>query len=274
MKIGVNTFGLGTYLHADERATWRGLLAAGITSVEPCIAFHEVQPVTEEYKAARETGIFDGVLAKEAAPAKIAELRRMGFDVYSFQLQETPFVVEELVATIPFMKQNDIHYCVYSFMHSSVDKIRAAAEAIRTAVRLFHQNDLELLVHNHDMEWHSDGGTCVMRWLLENVPELRFEIDLGWTEYAGVSSVDLLKTYPKRFPLLHIKEIARGAKAWTKAPFCTAPGEGILPLAALLNTAKSLPLDERALIIDQDDSANGDIVGDITQGVRNISRLL
>ena len=65
-----------------------------------------------------------------------------------------------------------------------------------------------------------------MQWLLDNIPELRFEIDLGWTEYTGHDSIGILKRYPERFALLHFKEIARGGVAWTDKPFCTAPGGG------------------------------------------------
>ena len=145
-----------------------------------------------------------------------------------------------------------------------MEKIRALAPVIREAVKLFRDSGKTLLVHNHDMEWRQDGGTSVMRWLLENVPELGFELDLGWTEVAGIDSVRLLRDYPDRFPLLHIKEIAKGARAWT------APGEGILPLKELLAAAKDMPLSDRALILDQDDSIRGDIVGDITQGITAI----
>ena len=122
------------------------------------------------------------------------------------------------------------------------------------------------------MEWFPDQDTCVMRWLLENIPELCFEIDLGWTEYAGINCVEILKQYPDRFPLIHIKEIACGIKARTGKPFCTIPGEGILPLQEIMNTMKDLPLSDHSLIIDQDNSIHGDITGDIAKGILNIQQ--
>ena len=153
-------------------------------------------------------------------------------------------------------------------------EIRKKKEAIETACGLLRECGMELLVHNHDLEWLPDEGTCVMQWLLEQIPGLRFEIDLGWTEYAGVSSAEILERYPDRFPLLHIKEIGKGAKARMNQPFCIAPGKGILPLRAILERAKAMPLDEEhALIIDQDDSMDGDIVADIASGIGEIRRL-
>ena len=77
-----------------------------------------------------------------------------------------------------------------------------------------------------------------------------------------------------RFPLLHIKEIAPNAKARTNQPFCTAPGKGILPLREILKTAKGMPLEDRAFVIDQDDSISGDIVADIAEGIQTIQQLM
>ena len=269
MKIGFNTFGLGRYLHRDAERVWRGLKDAGVGSIEPCVAFRPTPWAARFFTK----GLFDGVFPKKNAPDVIRMLRERGFEVFSFQLQNVPFTMEELQKAVSFMEENGLEYCVYSFMEGSVDTIRSREETIRDAVYLFRAHEKELLIHNHDMEWRRDNGTSVMRWFLENVPELRFEIDLGWTAYAGVDPIALLKEYPDRFPLLHIKEIAKDARAWTKKPFCTAPGEGILPLDAILSAAKDMPLDERAIIIDQDDSVSGDIVGDIAQGIRTIRQL-
>ena len=269
MKIGVNSFGLGPYLHKDAESVWNGLREAGVSSIEPCIAFQPISPVTRFFKK----GLFDGVFPKEKAAAQIRDLRRRGFEVFSFHLQNVPFNMEELKKVLPFMEENDLDTCVYSFMDDSVEKIRALAPVIRDAVGLFCEAGKELLIHNHDMEWRRDGESSVMRWLLESIPELRFELDLGWAEYAGVDSVRLLRVFPDRFPLLHIKEIAAGAKAWTGKPFCTAPGEGILPLKEILSAAEDMPIDERALIIDQDDSISGDIIRDVSRGIENIRQL-
>ena len=273
MKIGVNTFGLGPYLKKNEPAVWNGLREAGVTAIEPCIAFHPAEPQTETEKAARERGRFAGVFSASSAAEKIRFWRSMGFEVYSFQLQSHVFSVEAVAEAVPFMKQHGLRYCIFNFMEWSVEKVSRHREGILEAVRMLREEGLEFLVHNHDMEWLPDSGTSVMQWLLDNIPELRFEIDLGWTEYTGHDSIGILKRYPERFALLHFKEIARGGVAWTDKPFCTAPGEGILPLEGLLAAAKEMPLEERAFIIDQDDSVNGDIVGDIAKGVQRISRI-
>ncbi len=271
MKIGINTFGLGPTLHRDEKGTWEGLRRGGVSSIEPSIAVNWNVNLTEERK---NSGYFDGVVPIERAEEKIRELRSMGFEVFTFHLQTSELGEETLNEVIPFMLRMGLHYCVYSFMTSSVARIRELKETILTADARLKENGLEFLIHNHNMEWKEDEGTSVMQWLLDSLPEQRFELDLGWAEYAGRSGVELLRKYPTRFPLLHFKEIAKGAEAWTDRPFCTAPGRGILPLRGLLTEVKKMPLEDRALIIDQDNSIDGDIVADYAEGVRTISALL
>lgn len=266
-KYCINTFGLGLYLHSGTIPVWAGLLEAGVSVIEPCISFHDIDPMPDDYRRVWETGLFDGCISLANAPAYIAVQRNRGFELHSFQFQNTPFTVEELTAAIPFMKDNGLQYAIYSFMDSSVTKIQNLAPTIRNAVTVFRAAGVELLVHNHDMEWKPDAGTTVMDWLLENVPELRFEIDLGWTEYAGRSCLEILNQYPGRFPLLHFKEVAPGAVAGMGKPFCTAPGSGILPLRELLEKVETMELEDYAIIIDQDDSIRGNIVADIAQGI-------
>lgn len=274
MKIGVNTFGLGPSLRRDAASTWQQLREAGVTAIEPCVAVTKDPPKTAEEQAVWDKGVLDGIFVMEEARKLIPSLRRMGFEVFSFQMQASPFSADAVARFIPFMREFGLHDCIYSFMERSVTKIRAQKNEIEQATHMLREMGMEFLAHNHDMEWLPDEGTCVMRWLLDEIPDLRFEIDLGWTEYAGVSSVSILKQYPDRFPLLHIKEIDKGAKAWTGKPFCTVPGTGILPLHEILDTAKTMPLSEHAFILDQDDAVSGNIVSDISMGIRNIRRMV
>ena len=274
MKIGVNTFGLGPYLLHDEELVWEGLRKAGVTAIEPNVGFGFQLPPTPEIQALQEKGIYRGFYDASIAAEFITDLREKGFAVYSFHLQTRPLTGEILDEVIPFMEENDLQYCIYSFMERSVEKIAGYADILRYGVQEMRRHGKELLVHNHAMEWLPDGDICVMRWLLDNIPELCFEIDLGWTEYAGVHCTEILRQYPERFPLIHLKEIARGVQAQTGKPFCTVPGEDLLPLPEIMETLRTLTLSDHALIIDQDNSINGDIVKDIAEGILNIQKYM
>lgn len=278
MKIGTNTYGLGKYLKQDSETVWSGLKEAGVTSIEPNISFSQVSLIPERHlEAVKSSGLRDGVFPADSAADTIQMLRNRGFEVYSIYLQDTRFDLSGMNEVADFMQANEIHYAVYSFNNISVEEVKALVPSMRKILTMFRSRGMELLLHNHTKEWVQDGDTCVMSFLLEEVPEIRFELDVGWTEFAGISSPDVLREYPERFALLHLKEIKKGAVLspipWNREPICTAPGEGILPLREIMRAAAQMPLGEEAYIIDQDDSESGDIVNDIRKGVRNIGEL-
>jgi sugar phosphate isomerase/epimerase len=67
--------------------------------------------------------------------------------------------------------------------------------------------------HNHGPEFGSEGGVVFYDELLRLTdPKLViFEMDCGWVFAAGRNPVDYLSKTPERFPLLHVKDMAKGA---------------------------------------------------------------
>ncbi|MEO8335558.1 MAG: sugar phosphate isomerase/epimerase [bacterium] len=64
--------------------------------------------------------------------------------------------------------------------------------------------------HNHDFEFTKEGEGTALDLLLKNTdPSLvDFEMDLYWVTKAGADPLDLIARYPKRFPLMHAKDIS------------------------------------------------------------------
>ncbi len=77
---------------------------------------------------------------------------------------------------------------------------RAAAQAKSAGLRFAY--------HNHDFEFKAIDGTRPFDILLkETDPSLvDFEMDLFWVVYGGGNPLDLFNQYPKRFPLVHVKD--------------------------------------------------------------------
>ena len=77
---------------------------------------------------------------------------------------------------------------------------RAAAQAKAAGLRFAY--------HNHDFEFKAIDGTRPFDILLkETDPSLvDFEMDLFWVVYGGGNPLDLFNQYPKRFPLVHVKD--------------------------------------------------------------------
>ncbi|MBW3467452.1 sugar phosphate isomerase/epimerase family protein [Arthrospiribacter ruber] len=62
--------------------------------------------------------------------------------------------------------------------------------------------------HNHAREFEQIEGKIMMDHMIENTDEklVFYELDVYWAQKGGQDPVDYLNKYPKRFPVLHIKD--------------------------------------------------------------------
>lgn len=67
-------------------------------------------------------------------------------------------------------------------------------------------------VHNHTPEFGSQNGVLFFDELLQRTDPkyVSFEMDCGWVVAAGHNPVEFLSKAPERFPLLHVKDMAKG----------------------------------------------------------------
>ncbi len=126
---------------------------------------------------------------------------------------------------------------------------------------------LRFAYHNHAGEFAPAGNRSFWEVVAERTdPELvEFELDLYWTEYAGVDAADLLGRYEGRVPLVHVKDMAAGPGREDRPV-----GEGILPWGRLLDAAARAGA--TAYIVEQDDPA--DPLRDSAMSLRNLEELL
>jgi sugar phosphate isomerase/epimerase len=115
----------------------------------------------------------------DSLPELAADLRALGSDRLVLSWIEPPATREDGVATR--------------------ERIAGAAARARALGVSFG-------FHNHAAELVPlEGGGTFLDLLLE-VPELWFELDLGWAWEAGVDPVELLERVGPRAPLLHVKD--------------------------------------------------------------------
>jgi sugar phosphate isomerase/epimerase len=93
--------------------------------------------------------------------------------------------------------------------------------------------------HNHGPEFGSEAGVVFYDELLRLTdPKLViFEMDCGWVFAAGRNPLDYLTKTPHRFPLLHVKDMARGANGEFHS---TVLGRGAMNYVPILRAATSL----------------------------------
>ncbi|HEY5911587.1 MAG TPA: FG-GAP-like repeat-containing protein [Verrucomicrobiae bacterium] len=122
---------------------------------------------------------------------------------------------------------------------------RNAARVFNRAGQALAKAGLRFVYHNHGFEFvpHQDG-TLFDLLMAETTPEfVSFEMDVFWTVHPGQDPVKLLRKYPTRFALMHVKDMRKG----TKTGLLTgsedvrndvALGSGQINLAAVLEEAQ------------------------------------
>lgn len=91
-------------------------------------------------------------------------------------------------------------------------------------------------VHNHQPEFANFNGDLVYDELLRLTnPELVvFEMDAGWVYAAGYNPIDYLKLSPKRFQLMHVKDMVRQPGGKVLLPVM---GKGNMNYGAIMRAA-------------------------------------
>jgi sugar phosphate isomerase/epimerase len=95
--------------------------------------------------------------------------------------------------------------------HLERDDFKRMAANANEIGKAAHERGLQYAYHNHNVEFRTfeDGVTGYSILMKETDPELvKFEMDLGWMVTAGVDPLPILKSAPKRFPLMHFKDFS------------------------------------------------------------------
>lgn len=94
-------------------------------------------------------------------------------------------------------------------------------------------------VHNHTPEFATIDGTLVYDELLRLTdPKLVvFEMDAGWVVASGHDPLTYLRKQPQRFPLMHVKDMVKGANGRMHS---TELGRGVIDYAPILRAATGL----------------------------------
>jgi sugar phosphate isomerase/epimerase len=91
---------------------------------------------------------------------------------------------------------------------NSLDALKRTAELLNRSGQDAKTFKIRVAFHNHDVEFREVEGKRIIDVLLEETdPELvDFEMDLYWITKAGADPFDYFTRFPKRFPLVHVKD--------------------------------------------------------------------
>lgn len=138
---------------------------------------------------------------------------------------------------------------MYRFDYRDAALVDELCRRLNEAGKLLKAEGIELLYHNHNIEWLDCGGITAYQRIVEGTdPEyLNFEFDSYWPAEAGVDTLDIMKMLGDRLRLYHIND--RGTKV-VKTPMTPILksdsmelGTGNMNLGAMIDIATSAGVD-------------------------------
>jgi sugar phosphate isomerase/epimerase len=110
--------------------------------------------------------------------------------------------------------------------------------------KLKDEHGLTFCYHNHGYEWEKYEDGTLMDYIIQKTDPkyVSFELDILWAFFPGGDPAELLTKYPKRFKLMHLKDLKKGVEGnlsgGTPVENDVALGTGQLNIPAILKAAR------------------------------------
>ncbi len=147
----------------------------------------------------------------------------------------------------------------YKRMADNFNKVGAEAKRL----------GLKFAYHNHGYGLHEMEGQIPLHLLLKNTDKdlVFFEMDIFWTVAGGANPVELLRTNPGRYHLMHVKDMKAihhfsgdggDSNQWIELfQYMTTAGDGVMELPAIIAAGKANGV--KHFFVEQDMVANPDV---------------
>lgn len=144
----------------------------------------------------------------------------------------------------------------------TVEMARKAIEDFNKAGKYLKENhDLNFCYHNHGYEFVPHENGTLFDYIAANTDPkyVNFELDIVWAHMPGYDPAKLIKKYPNRFKLMHVKDVRKGVKGDTSGKLNTddnvALGSGQLDIKSIMTAAKKSDI-EHFYIEDESNAVN------------------
>jgi len=122
------------------------------------------------------------------------------------------------------------------------DDLKGYMEVFNKSGELCKKSGMKFGYHNHDFEFSQKlNDMKVFDIILQNTdPTLvAQQLDIGNMYHAGGIALDIMKQYPGRFELMHVKDEIKAAKGEMGGEYeSTILGKGILPVKEIIDLGK------------------------------------
>ena len=234
-EIGLILGVLRKELKADWEGTLRKVAAMGYTHLE--FGNYYGESAASFKKFLKDVGLKPLASGNAMSPMKKE-------DVFNKMVEDAHFFQKKyLVCYWPWMDSGE---------NKKLDDFKKTAEDLNILGEMCNKRGLRLAMHNHDKEFVPVQG---YEWgyevlLKETDPaKVVMLLDLYWVTKGGGDPIRLLKNYPDRFELFHVKDMDT-----TPEKSFTCPGYGSIDFKEIFAQAKKTNI--KHYIVEIDDSPN------------------
>jgi len=95
-------------------------------------------------------------------------------------------------------------------LRGDLESYKKIADRFNAIGRACQKEGLRFAYHNHGFGFKPQGDTVPFHYLMQNTDAnaVFLEMDIFWTTAAGQDPIQLLKQYPNRYKLMHLKDMA------------------------------------------------------------------
>jgi sugar phosphate isomerase/epimerase len=131
----------------------------------------------------------------------------------------------------------------------SIDDAKKAVVDFNAIGKKLAENGLTLAYHVHGYELSPYGNGTLLDYIMENTnPEyVSFEMDIFWVHFGGGDPVALLRKYPNRWKMLHVKDMKTGIEknytGLTDPTFDVTLGTGQVDVEGVMKAAREIGIE-------------------------------
>ena len=138
-----------------------------------------------------------------------------------------------------------------------LQETKHATEVFNKAGKILKKHDLVLAYHPHGYEFRPYKKGTLFDYMVRHATDFTFELDVFWAQHGGADPLELMKKYPKKFTLLHLKDMEKGIEGNNTGheddDTNVVLGTGQIDIAGVVAEAKKLGIEYMFI---EDESSN------------------
>jgi len=153
-----------------------------------------------------------------------------------------------------------------------LEETQHATDVFNKAGKILKKNGLVLAYHPHGYEFRPYKNGTLFDYMAKNATDFTFELDVFWAHHGGADPLALMKKYPKKFTLLHLKDMEKGIignnTGHEEDDTNVILGTGQIDIAGIVAEAKKLGIEYMFI---EDESTN--VVSQVPKSLEYLNQL-